>query len=220
MLFSDWFSAINAEEFRKTAFERIPHAEPRVARQAIPFLNWESLTRMLASPTSPDVMVARSGALQKVDPPRDAASFEKLFRDGSSIVIRQAEKHDPAIRLIADAFESQFAAPATIQIFATPAGNSGFGWHYDCEDVFLAQTAGTKEFFIRRNTVNPQPHIDRMPRDMHYEREISKPISSTLMPGDWLYIPSGWWHMARAEEDSLSISVGVLMPRAGGTRLS
>ena len=27
-------------------------------------------------------------------------------------------------------------------------------------------------------------------------------------PGDWLYIPAGWWHVAFARTDSLSISAG------------
>ncbi len=28
-----------------------------------------------------------------------------------------------------------------------------FGWHYDFEDVFIAQTLGTKDYYFRDNTV-------------------------------------------------------------------
>ena len=35
-----------------------------------------------------------------------------------------------------------------------------------------------------------------------------------LAPGDWLYVPSGFWHVARAEADSLSVSIGVAAPTA------
>jgi 50S ribosomal protein L16 3-hydroxylase len=49
---------------------------------------------------------------------------------------------------------------------------------------------------------------------MQFGRETSPLIASTLVAGDWLYIPRGWWHMARAADDSLSISVGVLSPAA------
>ena len=62
------------------------------------------------------------------------------------------------------------------------------------------------------------PHIAAMPRDMHYEREQTPTVGATLIPGDWLYVPRGWWHVARAYEDSLSISIGVLSPAAGGRR--
>lgn len=219
MLLNDWFNVINSESFRANEFEKAPRAEPRVARQAIPFLTWDTVVRVLSSSPA-DVIVARGGSLQKVERPGSESAFKELFGSGSSIVIRQAEAFDPAIRLVAASFSSTFDAPVNIHIFATPGGESGFGWHYDCEDVYLVQTAGTKEFFLRRNTVNPNPHIDRMPRDMEYQRETSEVMSCTLIPGDWLYIPSGWWHMARAHEDSLSMSIGVLMPRAGGKRLT
>ena len=33
-----------------------------------------------------------------------------------------------------------------------------------------------------------------------------------LAAGDWLYIPSGYWHMGRASETAISLAIGV-MPR-------
>ncbi len=35
-------------------------------------------------------------------------------------------------------------------------------------------------------------------------------MASRLVAGDWLYIPRWWWHFVKCEEDSLSISVGVM----------
>jgi ribosomal protein L16 Arg81 hydroxylase len=63
---------------------------------------------------------------------------------------------------------------------------------------------------MRRNTVNPRPRVDAIPRDAHFERETSPVLACTLLPGDWLYVPRGWWHMAYATRDALSLSVGVL----------
>jgi len=34
-----------------------------------------------------------------------------------------------------------------------------------------------------------------------------------LNEGDWLYIPSGWWHKAQTQSESMHISIG-LMPKA------
>jgi ribosomal protein L16 Arg81 hydroxylase len=37
-------------------------------------------------------------------------------------------------------------------------------------------------------------------------------MTATLVAGDFLYIPSRWWHMALCKEDALSISVGLMPP--------
>jgi ribosomal protein L16 Arg81 hydroxylase len=47
---------------------------------------------------------------------------------------------------------------------------------------------------------------------MQYGLEKSPFQATTLVPGDVLYIPAGMWHMARAIERSLSVSVGVFAP--------
>jgi ribosomal protein L16 Arg81 hydroxylase len=141
---------------------------------------------------------------------------QALFGGGCSIVMRGLERHDEALKELAGAISEELEGTVSIQSYATPREFSSFGWHYDCEDVFIVQTAGTKEYFLRANTVNPSPHIRAMPRDMQYGRETSPTMACTLVAGDWLYVPSGWWHVARALDDALSISVGVLTPRAGG----
>lgn len=162
-------------------------------------------------------MIARSGKLLDVPVPRSRNAFLNLFSEGCSFVVREAERHDAGIRAIADSFERDMGGLVTIQVFVTPPGHFGFGWHYDCEDVFIAQTAGVKEYVLRENTVNPEPTIDAMPSDMQFERENSQLVACTMAAGDFLYIPRGWWHMGRATEPSLGLSVGVLSDRARGT---
>jgi ribosomal protein L16 Arg81 hydroxylase len=34
-------------------------------------------------------------------------------------------------------------------------------------------------------------------------------MACRLLPGDWLYMPKGYWHLAHAYEHSLSLSIGV-----------
>jgi ribosomal protein L16 Arg81 hydroxylase len=50
-----------------------------------------------------------------------------------------------------------------------------------------------------------------MPGDMPYDHETS-PLRLTcrLEAGDWLYIPSGWWHIAHTQAESIHLSIGVL----------
>src|SRR5690606_35223977 len=94
----------------------------------------------------------------------------------------------------------------------TPGGRHGFGWHYDAEDVFILQTTGRKEYSLRKNTVNPWPLMETLPANMKYERELMPLMQCLLAAGDWLYIPHGYWHMGRADEDAISLAVGVLAP--------
>lgn len=48
------------------------------------------------------------------------------------------------------------------------------------------------------------------PDFMLVRRETSPIATARLLPGDWLYVPARWWHVATYLEDSLSSSVGVL----------
>ena len=99
---------------------------------------------------------------------------------------------------------------AHIQLFITPAGTHGFDWHYDFEEVFIAQTLGTKEYFFRDNTADRSTPVGTNP-NFGLIRNETTPIATTkLNAGDWVYIPSRWWHVASCIEESLSISVGVL----------
>jgi len=210
-MISSWLDDLPA--FRREHFQRAPFARPAVARRAMRLLTWDTVRRLVE--VGADMLVVRNGQLVD-DRPATFAEALTLFREGYSLVLRRCEKHDPALRALADSVAGEFEGDVSIQVYATPASHHSFGWHYDCEDVFIAQTLGRKEYFLRANTVNPEPHIERMPHDMHYEREVTPAMASTLEPGDWLYVPRGWWHMARAYEDSLSISIGVLSPAAGG----
>lgn len=211
-----WLDGMPLAQFMADHFQKSPLAKPGAARDALPLLTWDTVARLVSTPPLPDTMVVRNGKLLTNAEPRSLNEAQALFGAGCSIVMRRLERHDEALKTLADAIGEELEGTVSIQSYATPGTFSSFGWHYDCEDVFIVQTSGTKEYLLRANTVNPAPHIDAMPRDMQYEQETSPAIACTLVPGDWLYVPSGWWHVARAIDDALSISVGVLTPRAGG----
>ena len=212
----EWLGDTPLDTFRTAHFQREPFVRPGTAAGAVPLLDWGTMQRLIES--HPDMLLVRDGRLRRAPEPQTFAEARALFRGGHSIVMRACEEHDPGLRRLADDFESVFEGEVTIQVYATPGGHHSFGWHYDCEDVFIAQTAGSKDYRLRRNTVNPEPTIDAMPRDMQYERETTPALACTLIPGDWLYIPRGWWHVALASADALSISVGLLTPAARGSR--
>ena len=203
---------VSREQFLREHFQRTPVARASTAGKLVRKLTWATVERLIAS--RPDTLVVKNGALRTDAPPATFQEALTLFRDGHSIVLRRCERHDEGLAEVAEAFGRELDGEVAIQVYLTPGGYHSFGWHYDCEDVFIAQTGGQKEYLLRENTVNPQPKLSEMPHDMHYERETTPAMASTLIAGDCLYIPRGWWHVARSMEDSLSISIGVLSPDA------
>ncbi|HET7434417.1 MAG TPA: cupin domain-containing protein [Thermoanaerobaculia bacterium] len=215
-MLSAWLSGMSVDDFMRQHYQRAPLALPTTARDAVPLLDWNTMQRLIESHA--DMLLVRNSKLRREREPETFAEVRALYDEGFSIVLRGCERYDEGLRALAERFDAEVPGDPSVQIYATPKKHHSFSWHYDCEDVFIAQTAGTKEYFMRRNTVNPEPMLDAMPRDMHYERETSPMIATTLVAGDWLYIPRGWWHVARALDDSLSISIGVLSPAAAGKR--
>lgn len=212
-MISKWIGDLSMDEFRRAHFHRVPLARAATAREALPYLTWSTVASLLER--GADLLVARNG--RDVDVPRPGfVEAVQLFQQGCSLVLRHGERYDDGLRELAEAVAAESEGDVTIHVFATPAGFHGFAWHYDCEDVFILQTRGAKEYFLRANSVNPRPTIDAMPRDMHYELETSPMMASLLVAGDCLYIPRGWWHVARCVEGSLSLSIGILSPEAGG----
>jgi ribosomal protein L16 Arg81 hydroxylase len=211
-----WLGALPIETFRATYLQRQPLAQPLTATSALSVLDWDALGRVLAATDPPpDVLVVARGALLPWPAPRDLVELRAYMRLGIGLAMRHTQRCDDGLRGVAAEFERELGA-AQVQIFATPGGTHGFSWHYDDEDVFIAQTAGTKDYYFRANTVcgATTAHASVFAR---FTEETSPIQTATLIPGDFLYIPARWWHMAVCHEDALSISVGVF-PR--GARLA
>jgi 50S ribosomal protein L16 3-hydroxylase len=199
----DWLAPLTLDEFRSTYLQRAPIARPGSAAGAP--LDWSVLDRVLAA--RPDVLVVARGQLLPLPPPRCATELRAYLRVGVGVCVRHAERCDPGLRAIADHFEAWLGS-AQVQLFVTAGGTHGFGWHYDDEDVFIAQTEGVKDYYFRANTVTTEPAAP--PRFARFCDERSTLAGATLIAGDFLYVPARWWHMAVCHQDAMSISVGVV----------
>ena len=175
----------------------------------VPLLDWQTFGRVLASRSSPDVLVANDGRLVDVPPPRSLTAARSLMQRGHGMVIRRSERHEERFASLAAAFAGDLPGEVQIQLYATPAGTQTFGWHFDMEDVFIVQTAGIKDYYMRKNTVAPSVARGEKPDFSLIRQETSPLLCCRLHAGDWLYIPSLWWHLVKSVEDALSISIGV-----------
>jgi ribosomal protein L16 Arg81 hydroxylase len=209
----DLFADTSLAAFVGEYWHRLPFARSGGARDVCQQLGgWETFGVVLGD-ESADVLVVRAGEQCAGARPRSLEEAAALSRERHTMVVRHAERQHAGLGQLARTFEQIFGGPVDIQMFATPAGEAGFSWHYDAEDVFILQTTGEKEYSLRKNTVNPWPLEETLPADMRYEREIMPMMRVTLKAGDLLYIPCGYWHKADASasaEPALSLAVGVM----------
>lgn len=205
-----WLAPLRVDTFLHSHLRRAPFARPGAARSAIELLDWNVFGNVLGAEPTPDVLVAVDGRLSYQRAPRTLEQARTLMQRGLGIAVRHSERHDQGLAAVARDFARDLPGRVQLQLYATPAGTHTFGWHYDAEDVFVVQTAGMKDYYLRDNTVtsvadnNPQPNFSAV------RRETSPLLCCRLLPGDWLYIPARWWHLVESREDALSISIGVV----------
>lgn len=192
-------------------YSKLPHSQAGAAAALCEWGSWETLVKALQAPGA-ETMVVRRNRPSEGPPPATLEEAQRLVAEGYTLLVKHAERHDERLAELAAGFAADFAADVNIHMYCTPSEQYGFAWHYDAEEVFIVQTTGRKEYSLRKNTVNPWPLEETLPVDMKYEREIMPLMKCMLSAGDWLYIPSGYWHMAAATETAISLAIGV-MPR-------
>lgn len=193
-------------------FTKLPFSRPGGSEKFKHLLNWEMVEEIFKKNQSV-LRIVKDGLMVKDYV--ENMSFDEArdyHKKGNTLLLRFAEKSSPLLQEVCDDFKKSFHTEVDIQLYCTPEGHNAFGWHYDVEEVFILQTKGSKSYSIRPNTIHPNPLVRSIPKDLHYEEEKTPiEIKVTLKEGDFLYIPSGWWHIARTESESMHISVG-LMP--------
>lgn len=194
-------------------YTKLPHSQAGSAAALCELGSWDVLAQALSARDANTMVVCRN---QRYDgpTPQTIADAQRLVAEGYTLLVKHAERHDERLAELARGFAADLAGEVNVHMYCTPAEQYGFAWHYDAEEVFIVQTTGRKEYSLRKNTVNPWPLEETLPVDMKYEREIMPLMKCQLAAGDWLYIPSGYWHMASASETAISLAIGV-MPRTG-----
>ncbi len=197
--------------FMDEYFLKLPFALSGGCKSIAHLGSWSMMEHLLGQQGA-DVLVGNQSGQWSGSLPSSGAEARALLDGGYTVAVRHAEAHHPALAELAADFNRDLTGAVDVQLYCTPAGFPGFGWHYDPEDVFILQTHGSKQWCLRKNTVNPWPLIESLPENMRYEAEIMPLVRCLLKAGDWLYIPGGYWHRTAAEEESYSLSVGIQSP--------
>jgi 50S ribosomal protein L16 3-hydroxylase len=213
-LLNEILSPLPVEEFYKSYWHHYPYAVPHKANLFRNLIGWEILDEIISS-GHPDCWLPQRGALPREthlsSGSLDFKTARAEFLKGRTILVRHAELANSKIKNIAEQFQKIFKAKIDVQLYSTPGGEEGFDWHYDIEEVFVFQSQGIKEFRLRKNTVMPRSMLKDLKDRIDFREEKSPyEIHCCLNPGDWLYIPAGFWHKAKAHTESHHLSVGVM----------
>lgn len=120
-----------------------------------------------------------------VDPRKALA----LFDEGATVVFQGLHRYWPAITRLVAELELELGHPCQANAYLTPPGSQGFAVHSDSHDVFVFQTAGSKQWEV---------HTPDGVEDVHLE------------PGLAMYLPTGTPHAARAQDTvSLHVTIGI-----------
>ncbi|MFL5328714.1 MAG: JmjC domain-containing protein [Gemmataceae bacterium] len=211
MMLAKLLGEMPVRDFMANHYQRFPFARAGGCTELFPENAW-TLTQTILDSNVADVLFARGNETLKAAPGINAA---EMVSQGYTLRVRHAERHDAHLQTLAHGFHADFLAPVDVHLYCTPGNHEGLNWHYDAEEVFVLQLDGIKEWSLRKNTVHPWPLVETIPENMRVEREISPTMRCTLQPGDWLYVPNGYWHRTKAgPKKSISLSVGILAPSA------
>ncbi len=204
-----WLGPDGWQRFVREHRGKHPFVMQRVTSDTLEQCDWEHLGQTLAAHAADVLVVRRSEDLASA-PPRSLEELHELFKCDAGIALRNAELVSDRVSAICAAIAEDIPGHHRATVFATPENTHSLAWHFDNEELFIVQLAGWKAHYLRENTVVPAPRTPSGHNLAMYPLETAPLLTIELHPGDFLYVPSGWWHMARAHHTSLSISVSVL----------
>lgn len=129
------------------------------------------------------------------------------FRQGETIIVSSLHEEWPPLRELCRALAAKFSGAFQVNVYLTPARSRGLRPHYDTHDVFVLQIYGTKQWKLFDQAVH-LPLGGQVHNGEFFNRD--DPIEVVcLRPGDMIYIPRGWGHVADAlDEMTLHLTVG------------
>lgn len=204
--------------------ERVFHAHGPLSRLPAPFSSRElSSFRALASGYrgwlgfGQGAKSSRMLSVHEINPLH-------LYEIGLSVYLPDIEASVPGATAFLRALENELGIDegcTRITVWASPQGD-GAPTHFDSEDVFSIQLAGTKRFEVApmREYAYPlggqfapgaAPYDEMYPQvEKGFPQVVESEFEAVDMkPGSVLFLPRGTWHRTVADQDSFAISIGV-----------
>lgn len=191
--FADLFTLDDVDRLVSSSFARSPTF--RLVRNGSPV------------PPARYSKTARVGG-QNVSGVGDPRRVFQEFADGATIVLQGLQRYWPPLIEFCRQLELDLTFPVQANAYITPPGSQGLAVHYDTHDVFVLQVAGTKEWELY-DPVFPDP-LPSQPWASRKREPGPVTMSVKLTSGDFLYVPRGFLHSARAQTDlSAHLTIGI-----------
>ena len=155
--------------------------------------------------------------------PLTAAAVPQAYDAGATICVTSLHMHDDELARFVNGICAELGYPgmAACNSYLSPHG-CGFGMHFDARIACTLQLEGSKWWTFSHDTAVPWPpsnaafdngraRYDKKEHESDWSeaRVFSEAEYSTVLlePGDFLALPAGTWHGARAEGHSLALNL-------------
>lgn len=149
-----------------------------------------------------------AGGRRKIPIPRlQSDKFTHQLGEGATLVLDAVDELSETLLELAEGLELFFHERIQINAYAGWRTSQGFDLHWDDHDVFIVQVTGRKHWKVYGMT-----RAYPLAQDSEQApKPVGEPLwQQTLQEGDLLYIPRGWWHVARPlDEPTLHLTIGV-----------
>ena len=119
-----------------------------------------------------------------------ALSFEQLKENcANSVIFSQLNTDNLILNKIANDLSQKYKCYVGINGYFTPSKSKTFPRHFDHHDVFIFQLSGSKSWKVFDYSANSAGKL--------------KPIIEIILqPGDFMFIPAGYYHEAKTENSA------------------
>ncbi|MFF3919275.1 JmjC domain-containing protein [Streptomyces sp. NPDC001852] len=147
----------------------------------------------------------------------DACRIRELLDKGATLLLRCVDQWHAPTRTLLASLATELGRQVEAFFFVTPAGRQGLPLHRDDADVLVVQVAGSKAWHIHEGPTDGNWHAGRVTdQDGPWPAEI---LRTTLRPGDVLYVPRGFAHLA-AGDQGLSAHLSLTVREVGSDDLA
>jgi ribosomal protein L16 Arg81 hydroxylase len=139
----------------------------------------------------------------------DPAKFDALVSRGAGMVVAELDEHLPALRALCDDIRGRVGERIVVNGNVSIGGSGILKLHYDCIDIVVLQIEGSKRWCIYGSPVPDPVKGMKMPPPPDGEPVFDE----ILRPGDFLFVPAGYWHVCDSPpERSLHLALCMCPP--------
>jgi len=180
-------------------------------------LSWEDLNSILEQHhlTPPRLKLLKGG--EEIDASRylsvndqrsrlKPAAFINQLAEGATLILNCVDELAPVLADLADSCQEVLRSRTNVNLYAGWRTQKCLDLHWDVQDTMILQASGRKHWTVYQPT-----RLHPLKEEVEPDKPTGNPCwDGILEDGDLLYIPRGWWHVARPlDEPSLHLTVTI-----------